>query len=121
MRGLAFCSAVALGILGCDADVGVEIGSAAATPTAEESADAFVARVNDELEEMSIELGAAAWVRATYINHDTAILNSLASQKYAEWHSRTVADSLRYADMQLAPRTARALNLLKLGDVPASA
>jgi peptidyl-dipeptidase A len=115
MRGLAFCSAVALGILGCDADVGVEIGSAAATPTAEESADAFVARVNDELEELSIELGAAAWVRATYINHDTAILNSLASQKYAEWHSRTVADSLRYADMQLAPRTARALNLLKLG------
>src|SRR5690606_3092385 len=65
--------------------------------------------------EMGTELGAAAWVRATYINHDTAILNSLASQRYAAWHSKTVAESMKYADMDLAPRTRRALDLLRLG------
>jgi peptidyl-dipeptidase A len=81
----------------------------------DESAEAFVERINNELEEMSTELGAAAWVRATYITHDTAILDSLATQRYAAWHSQSVADSLAYADMNLAPRTARALHLLKLG------
>lgn len=81
---------------------------------ATETADEFVARVNDELRELNRETGAADWVRATYIIHDTAILAAKASERYAEWHSRTVADSLRYADESLSPETARALKLLKL-------
>jgi len=79
-----------------------------------ESADEFVVRVNNELRELGREIGAAEWVRATYIIHDTGILASLASQKYAEWHSRTVADSLRFADQTQSPETSRALKLLKL-------
>ena len=80
-----------------------------------ESADEFVDRINSELDDLNVELGAAAWVRATYITPDTAVISSLASQKYSEWHSRAVKESLRYADEDLAPRTARAINLLKLG------
>jgi peptidyl-dipeptidase A len=80
-----------------------------------ESAEEFVQRINAELADLGIELGAAAWVRATYITHDTAILNSLATQKYSEWHSRSVRESLAYADQDLAPETARALEQLKLG------
>lgn len=87
----------------------------AGTSDEAETADEFVARINAELAELNIEQGAAAWVRATYITHDTAILQSHASEAYAEWHSKSVAQSLKFADNELSPDTARALKLLKLG------
>ncbi|MGH8168512.1 MAG: M2 family metallopeptidase [Woeseiaceae bacterium] len=114
MNKLAYCGVVALAILGCNAEPGADAGQ---TGNAEqdETPEQFVERINTELKELSTELGAAGWVRATYINHDTAVLSALATQRYAAWHSRSVAESLQYADMTLAPGTARALNLLKLG------
>jgi len=86
--------------------------SVATAPT--ETADEFVARINDELAELSRENGAAEWVRSTYITADTAILASKASERYAEWHSRNVKASMAYDGMELAPQTRRALDLLKL-------
>jgi peptidyl-dipeptidase A len=80
-----------------------------------ETADEFVARINAELAELSVEVSAAGWVRATYITHDTAVLSSLARQRYAAWHSKSVADSLKYAGQDMSPTTARALEQLKLG------
>jgi peptidyl-dipeptidase A len=114
MKKLVLCGVLALAVIGCDPEVSVTEERGANTPQ-DETADQFVERINTELEELSTELGAAAWVRATYINEDTAILNSLATERYAAWHSRSVAESLTYADLDLAPRTARALELLKLG------
>ncbi len=81
----------------------------------DETADQFVERVNQELEELNTEGGAAGWVRATYITEDTAILSSLASQRYSAWHSKTVADSLGFAGQSMTPASARALEQLKLG------
>jgi len=87
----------------------------AATETAPaESAEEFVARVNAELDDLGRELGAAGWVRATYITVDTAILQSRARERYARWHSDTVRQALRYEGQDLAPETRRALELLKL-------
>jgi peptidyl-dipeptidase A len=83
--------------------------------TGAETSDQFVERINLELEELSTESGAAGWVRATYITHDTAILSSLARQRYAAWHSQSVADSLRFAGQDMSLPTARALEQLKLG------
>ncbi len=80
-----------------------------------ESPEAFVARANEEARELSRETGAAAWVRATYITEDTAILSSLARERYAKWHSETVEQAMAYDDMELAPETRRAIDLLKLG------
>jgi len=80
-----------------------------------ESAEEFIARVNSELEELGRELGAAGWVRATYITEDTAILSATAGERYAKWHSRTVGEAARYDDLELSSETRRALNLLKLG------
>jgi peptidyl-dipeptidase A len=80
-----------------------------------ETADEFVARVNAELADLERELGAAGWVRATYITPDTAILQSLARERYAAWHSRTVEQAASYDGQQLAPATRRAIELLKLG------
>ncbi len=80
-----------------------------------ETADEFVARVNQELKELGRERGAAGWVRATYITEDTAILSSLATERYAEWHSNTVEAALQYENQALSPETQRAIDLLKLG------
>jgi peptidyl-dipeptidase A len=102
--------AIALAACSQQAD---EDTAAAAAPT--ETAEAFVARVNEELAELSRELGAAGWVRATYITEDTAILSSLARERYAAWHGDAVKQAMAYDGMELAPETRRAIDLLKLG------
>ena len=52
-----------------------------ATSEPTETAEQFVARVNAELVELNIEDGAIGWVRATYINHDMAILAARSEEK----------------------------------------
>ena len=99
---LAACSQEA-----ADTPIAVE----APTETAEE----FVARVNDELRELIREIEAAQWVRSTYITVDTAILSTAASARYAKWHSETVQQALAYEGQDLDAATQRALDLLKLG------
>ena len=96
-----------------DADQAASPEPAAAPPA--ESAEAFVARINEELAELGRELGAAGWVRATYITEDTALLQSRARERYAAWHSDAVRQALQYDGQELAPETRRALDLLKLG------
>ncbi|MCG8370902.1 MAG: M2 family metallopeptidase [Proteobacteria bacterium] len=80
-----------------------------------ESADEFVARANAELEELYRELGAAEWVRSTYINGDTAIIAAAANARYQKWHGEMVKSSLAYEGQELDPATRRAIELLKLG------
>ena len=112
-RGLA--AIIGIGIAAAVAGCGAGQADSSEAVEADATAEEFVARVNQEIIEMSPGMQAAAWVRATYITPDTAVLNSLAKQEYAAWHSRTVQESLRYADREMAPETARALMLLKLG------
>ena len=104
---------LAIVLAACSQQASDEATETAAAPA--ETAEEFVARVNEELEELNRELGAAGWVRATYINQDTAILSSLARERYAKWHSETVEQALAYDGMELDPQTQRAINLLKLG------
>jgi peptidyl-dipeptidase A len=87
--------------------------AAPAEPT--ETADEFVARVNDEFREYWRELNAAGWLRATYINEDSGIVDSLANQRYAEWHTAKVAEAKAYDNVEVSAETRRALNTLKLG------
>jgi len=95
----------------CSQQIPEETVEAAPTETAEE----FVARVNEELRELVRELGAAGWVRATYITEDTAIMSSLARERYAKWHGETVEAAIAYDDQELSDETRRAIDLLKLG------
>ncbi len=80
-----------------------------------ETAEEFVARANAELKELARELGAAEWVRSTYITGDTAIIAAAANERYQKWHGEMVEQSLAYAGQDLDPDTARAIELLKLG------
>jgi peptidyl-dipeptidase A len=95
----------------CTPQTGEEPVVTAPTETAEE----FIARANAELKDLGDELGAAAWVRATYITDDTAVIAAAASEKYAKWHGGMVQQALAYDDQELAPETRRAIDLLKLG------
>jgi len=106
LAGIAFAVVLAA----CSEPPGEE-----ATPAAPaESAEEFIARVNEELRELNRELDAAGWVRATYITEDTAILSAAVRERYAAWHSQTVAAAIQYDDQELTPETRRALNLIKL-------
>ncbi len=114
MKNLAkLCAGIVLVtfVVACSEQAPEEPAAAAPTETAEE----FVARANAELKDLGRELGAASWVRSTYITQDTAIIASAASEKYAKWHSEMVQQALAYDDAELDASTRRALNLLKLG------
>jgi peptidyl-dipeptidase A len=108
---------VALLLSGCgqpdQEHASLQEGDAQAAPA--ETADAFVARINEELAELSRESGAAGWVRSTYITKDTALLQSRARERYAAWHNQAVKQAMQYDGQELAPETRRAIDLLKLG------
>lgn len=87
--------------------------TAASAPT--ESAEAFIARVNDEYKDWWRELNAAGWLRATYINEDSAVVDSLANERYAAWHSARVKEALQYEGQEMDASTRRALDALKNG------
>jgi peptidyl-dipeptidase A len=82
---------------------------------ADETADEFVARANDEYRTLWKESSAASWVYSTYITPDTSLLNTVFSEKYSAWHTGMVKQAVRYDDLDLAPKTRRAIDLLKLG------
>ena len=44
-----------------------------------ETADEFVARLNKEFADIGLELNAAGWTQATYMNVDTELLNARAT------------------------------------------
>jgi peptidyl-dipeptidase A len=88
-------------------------GTAAVVSTG--TADEFVARVNAEYDELSDEIEAAEWVRATYITKDTATIAAAAKEKFAAWHSSMVKEAKRYDGQELGAETRRAIDLLKLG------
>jgi peptidyl-dipeptidase A len=79
-----------------------------------ESADEFVARVNQQLLELSEVTEAAGFVQSTYITPDTELLNSRVNEPYLEFVSKAAEESRRYDGQQLSPATARAIKLLKL-------
>ena len=108
---IAASVALVLTIAACSQDQATEEGAAAPTETADE----FVARANAELADLQAEAGAANWVRATYITHDTAILATAAAEKYSEWHGNMVEQALKYEGQEMSPETARAIEQLKLG------
>lgn len=104
--------------LGCVLSVGLGACHKPETPAAAapaESADAFVARINKELDDIGHEQSVAGFIYATYINPDTEFLNAKADERFLAYFSKTVEQAKAYDNQQLSPATARALQLLKLG------
>ena len=89
--------------------------SACSSEEAQETAEQFVERVNQEFIDIGKEAEIAAWVRSTYITADTGYLATKASEKYLAFTSRIVQEAKRYNGQVLAPATARAVQLIKQG------
>ena len=96
------CTGIALVSLlaACSKPATDDLAAAAPVETTE-TAEEFVARANAELVDLGRELGAASWVRSTYITQDTAIIASAAGEKYAKWHSEMVQQAMAYDDHEL--------------------
>ena len=90
-------------------------GIASATP-----ADDFVASLNKQLAELSLEVNAAAWTQATYITVDTQFLNAKANERLLGTFSKLVTDAKAYEGQPMSEASGRAIKLLKLG-LPAPA
>ncbi len=88
-----------------------------ATPAspAGETADEFVARVNEEMRELGHEGGAAGFVHATYLTPDSELLEARSLARYLSYLSQAVEEAKKYRNQDLAPATKRALDLLRLG------
>jgi peptidyl-dipeptidase A len=80
-----------------------------------ESPDAFVERLNNELQELLREQSAAGWAYATFINVDTEFLNAKANERVLEYFNGAVEQAKAYKPEELSPSAARAIQLLKLG------
>jgi peptidyl-dipeptidase A len=82
---------------------------------AAETADEFVARLNKEFSDVALEVNAAGWTQATYINVDTQLMNAKAYERYLETFSRAVEQAKQFAGQPMSPASQRAIELLKLG------
>jgi peptidyl-dipeptidase A len=80
-----------------------------------ESADEFVARLNREFAHSALEMNAAGWTQATFINVDTQLLNARTYERFLEQFSRAVEDAKKFEGQPMAPASRRTLDLLKLG------
>jgi peptidyl-dipeptidase A len=78
-----------------------------------ETADEFVARLNRELADIALEINAAGWTQATYINVDTQLMNAKATERYLEWLAKAVEEARKFEGQPMSPASKRAIALLK--------
>ncbi len=79
-----------------------------------ESADEFVARVNQTFADNMQEATSAAWLSQTYINDDTARLAAISSERGLKQLNEFVEQAKQYEGQTHSPATGRAISLLKL-------
>ncbi len=82
---------------------------------AAETADEFVARLNQELAAIGLESAAAGWTQGTYITVDTQLLNARANERFLEYFSTAVEQARQFDGQPMSPSSRRALDLLRLG------
>jgi peptidyl-dipeptidase A len=80
----------------------------------DETADEFIARVNEEYRALYPELTAAQWLSSTYINDDSQLLSAKANERYLAQLNSWIEQSKRFEGQKMSPETARAIRLLKL-------
>lgn len=79
-----------------------------------ETADQFVARVNDEYRKMYPELSAAQWLSNTYINDDSQLLASKSNERWLSQLNRWIEQAKKFEGQKMSPDSARTIQLLKL-------
>ncbi|KAF1726922.1 M2 family metallopeptidase [Pseudoxanthomonas japonensis] len=117
-RHLLLALAVGVGIAtlaACKKDEPAADTAAAPAAPKGETADQFIARVNDELKKMYPELTAAQWLSSTYINDDSQLLAAKGNERYLTQLNHWIEQAKKHEGQPMSPETARAIQLLKLG------
>lgn len=78
-----------------------------------ETADEFVARVNDEIRKGYPELTSAQWLSSTFINDDSERVSAKANERFLTQLRGWIEQSRKYEGQEMKPETARAILLLK--------
>ncbi len=107
-----------LGLAGCKKEpspTDAPASAANATAPAGETADQFIARVNDEMRAMYPEMTAAQWLSATYINNDSELLSAKSNERYLTQLNSWIDQARGFEGQPMSPDTARSISLLKLG------
>lgn len=99
----------------CAANATREKAAAPAQGATRESADAFVARVNETQRAQYPETASAQWLAVTYINDDSQRLAAKSNERALAQLNTFVEESRRYEGQTLSADTARSIALLKLG------
>ncbi|MEY2919185.1 MAG: hypothetical protein RL261_490, partial [Pseudomonadota bacterium] len=86
------------------------LGTAAA-----ETGDEFVARLNKQFADISLELNAAGWTQATYITVDTQLLSARANERFLAAFSQAVDESRQFDGKPMSPASRRSIDLLRQG------
>ena len=89
-----------------------------AFPLTPQGATDFVAAVEQDLFDFSLEASQVAWINATYITEDTDALNARYGAIYTEKSVQYALGAARYAPVRgLDPVVARKLDILRVGIV----
>ena len=88
--------------------------TATGTAPANETADQFIARVNDEFRHSYAELSAAQWLSSTYINDDSELVAAKANERWLTQLNGWIEQARRFEGQPMSPATARSISLLKL-------
>ncbi|MCD9033831.1 M2 family metallopeptidase [Luteimonas sp. Y-2-2-4F] len=80
----------------------------------DETADQFIARVNDEYRAHYPEPTAAQWLSSTYIGDDSQLLAAKANERWLTRLNGWIEQARRFEGREMSPETARAIHLLKL-------
>jgi peptidyl-dipeptidase A len=110
---LALAIVGSLGLAACKRDTTTPAATGAAPP-AGETADQFIARVNQEYRKSFTELTSAQWLSNTYINSDSEMLAAKANERWLTQLNGWIEQSRRFDGKEMSPETARAIKLLKL-------
>ncbi len=108
---LALAIAAGLTLSACKKD---QAPADAAKAPEGETADQFVARVNEEMRKIYPELNAAQWTSSTYINSDTEMLTAKANERFLTQLNKWIEESRKFEGQKMSPESARAIRLLKL-------
>ncbi|BAV98878.1 M2 family metallopeptidase [Lysobacter enzymogenes] len=109
-------AAAVFGLAGCKKEPApAPSANAPAAAPAGETADQFIARVNDEYKKMYPEMTAAQWLSSTYINDDSQLLSAKANERYLGQLNNWIEQSKKFEGQPMSPATARAIQLLKIG------
>jgi peptidyl-dipeptidase A len=81
---------------------------------ANETADEFIARVNQEYRDSYTELSAAQWISSTYITDDSELVAAKANERWLTQLNGWIGQARGFEGKPMSPATARSIALLKL-------